>query len=69
MKSETALSRLREQKNITAMALARKAHIPKTSYYNYESGIKTPNIMSAIKIADALGVKDLRELWSVETTD
>lgn len=35
-------------------------------YQYYEAGKKEPGVRTAIRIADALGVKDLRELFGSE---
>lgn len=68
-------NRLKEQRlrpGLTQVQVARKAGITERGYQRYESDETSkqhcePSIKSAIKIADALGVVDLRELWN--TTD
>lgn len=66
MKPEN-LKSLRQQKGLTQVELAQKAGITETGYQNYEHGRREPKIGIALKIADALGVSDLRELWGYDT--
>ena len=51
---------------LTQAQVAKKAGITERGYQKYETnkGTQEPRILTAIKIAEALGVKDLRELWS-----
>ncbi|MBR4382560.1 MAG: helix-turn-helix transcriptional regulator [Selenomonadaceae bacterium] len=37
-------------------------------YQRYEQGRRTPSVLTAIRIADALGVTDVRELWDAKET-
>lgn len=69
MKYKTNLSELRTRLGITPMQMAKKLQIPKTNYYYYESGERIPRMNIGIKIADELGVKDLRELWPTALKD
>lgn len=39
-----------------------------TVYQRYEQGKRTPSVITAIRIANALGVVDLRELWDAKTS-
>lgn len=64
----------RQALGLTKTKLAEKANIPFKTYIRYEadltdSNYRTPNVLSAIKIADVLGVKDLHELWKTKTTN
>lgn len=62
---------LREKRlslGLTQAQLAGKAKTTLRSYRRYEADItnkehRLPDAVTAIRIADALGVKDLRELW------
>ena len=62
---------LREKRlslGLTQAQLAGKARTPLRSYRRYEADItnkehRIPDALTAIRIANALGVKDLRELW------
>ena len=47
----------------TQAQIAREAGIETISYQRYEYGSRIPNVRTAIRIADALGVVDLRELF------
>ena len=58
----------RRKLGLTQLQFAKKIAVPIRSYMRYESekgssDYRTPNVLTAIKIADALGVRDLRELW------
>ena len=64
---KTALKEYRLRIGLTQVQVADKASISERIYQKYESGDSkqrcVPNVLTAIKIADALGVRDLRELW------
>ena len=57
------LKEKRKAVGLTQQEVAKKVGITDTGYMNYEHGRREPKIGTAIKIADALGVRDLRELW------
>ena len=55
----------------TQAQIARKVGITERGYRRYEAndtskGTREPGVLTAIRIADALGVQDLRELWKHE---
>ncbi len=54
----------RTQKKLKQSDLAKAAGITVTSYQRIEYGTQRPSLDTALKIADALGVQDLRKLWS-----
>lgn len=54
----------RKQSGKTQAQVARETGISLAQYQNLEYGKSTPNIRTAIRIADALGVGDLRELFA-----
>lgn len=63
-----ALKEKRLRVGLTQAQIAQKANITERGYRRYEasSTAKTksvPDVLTAIKIADALGVENLRELW------
>ena len=63
----------RKSAGFTQAQLAKLAGITERGYRSYEASKNTarrsePNITVAIRIADALGVKDLRELWGSNPT-
>lgn len=58
------LIKARNTAALTQSEIARKIGITDTGYMNYEHGKREPKVSTAIKIADALGVENLRELWS-----
>lgn len=57
----------RMRKKLKQSDLAKAAGITVTSYQRIEYGTQRPSLDTALKIADALGVQDLRELWTVRT--
>ena len=63
-----SLQAKRQSMGLTQVQVAEKAGITARGYQRYEASkgskaYREPSITTAIKIADALGVKDLRELW------
>ena len=63
-----ALIATRKQSGKTQKQVATETDIATIAYQNYERGTRTPVVTTAIRIADALGVKDVRELWGVSMT-
>lgn len=59
----------REQSGKTQAQVAKEAGVSEVSYQLYEYDKREPGVRTAIRIADALGVKDLRELFGVATPD
>jgi len=55
------LKKLREEAKLSVPALVEKTGIPRTTIYNWESGIRTPPFDTLPKLAEALGVT-VREL-------
>ena len=51
----------------TQEQVAREAGICAQQYQKYEYGTREPGVRTAIRIADALGVSDLRELWGQQS--
>lgn len=56
----------REASGKTQKQVAKEAGIGERLYQEYEYNTRCPNVRTAILIADALGVVDLRELFSGE---
>ena len=59
----------REQSGKTQAQVAKEAKIGERLYQDYEYDKVEPGVRTAIRIADALGVKDLRELFEAATPD
>lgn len=60
----------RKSAGFTQAQLAKLAGVTERGYRSYEASENTnrrtkPDVITAIRIADALGVQDLRELWGV----
>lgn len=62
MKNENLIA-ARKQSGKTQKQVARETKIAEIAYQTYERGTRTPSVTTAIKIANALGVRNLRELW------
>ena len=60
------LQAAREKSGKTQSQVARESGIADRLYQSYEYGACEPGVRTAIRIADALGVKDLRELFGSE---
>ena len=63
MKKKTNLLVARVASGKTQRQVAQEAQINERAYQNYEYDENEPGIRTAIRIADALGVKDVRSLW------
>ena len=55
---------LRQSRHLTQKDKSRIAGCTVLCYQRYEYGQRKPDVQTAIRIADALGVQDLRMLWS-----
>lgn len=60
------LQKAREKCGKTQVQVAKEAGTTEQAYQRYEYGSCEPGVRTAIRIADALGVKDLRELFGSE---
>lgn len=58
------LVELRKQKSWSQAKLAEKAGINRTTYLNVEKG-RTPELFTAVSIATALGIEDLKTLREI----
>ena len=58
------LQAAREKSGKTQAQIAREAGVSEVTYQRYEYGIREPGVRTAIRIADALDVTDLRELFT-----
>ena len=63
MKLKTRLKEIREASGKTQLQIAEETGVTVRAYQRYEHGEQRPNVRTAIRIADALGVKDVRSLW------
>lgn len=57
------LQAAREKSGKTQAQVAKEAAVSETMYQRYEYGRNEPGVRTAIRIADALGVVDLRKLF------
>lgn len=60
------LKAAREKSGKTQAQVAKKARVTEAMYQRYEYALSEPGVRTAIRIADALGVQDLRELFAAE---
>lgn len=60
---DTRLKEIREASGKTQAQMAKETGVTVRAYQRYEHGEQRPNVRTAIRIADALGVKDVRSLW------
>lgn len=60
---KTNLKKIREEKGLTQVQIAEKANITERSYQRYESGERIPNVYTAQLIADALNVRNIKEIF------
>ena len=58
------LRAMRERSGKTQAQIAKSVGITEQTYQRYEYGMQVPSVRTAIRIADALDVTDLRELFS-----
>lgn len=68
MKVNKQIKNRREQIGLTQVQIAEKTGITVRAYQYIEADERIPNIRTAIRIADVLGVKDLRLLWGGNPT-
>ena len=62
MKNENLIA-ARKQSGKTQKQIATETESAEIAYQRYEYGMREPKVSTAIRIANALGVVDLRELW------
>lgn len=53
----------REQSGKTQAQVAKESGVSTMAYQNYEYGKREPGVRTAIRIADALGVGNVREIF------
>lgn len=64
----TKLQQARQKAGISQEKIAKTVGLTKLGYQNYEYGRREPRIGTAILIADALGIQDVRSLWGGNPT-
>lgn len=62
------LQNAREKSGKTQAQIAKEVGVSERAYQGYEYGQKEPGVRTAIRIADALNVIDLREIFQEPTT-
>ena len=65
-KEKNNLKESRQKVDKTQLQVAREVGICERVYQKYENSESLPNIKTAIKIANVLGINDLRMLWNVQ---
>jgi DNA-binding XRE family transcriptional regulator len=67
-KNTVRIEEFRKSKRILQREMADMLGLSERQYRRIEKGDCSPNAWEAIRIADRLGVKDLRLLWSCSST-
>lgn len=53
----------RDKSGMTQSQVAERSKVGERLYQDYEYGKREPGVRTAIRIADTLGVLDVRQLW------
>lgn len=61
-----ALQDARKASGKTQAQVAREVGVTEVMYQRYEYGLHEPGVRTAIRIADALGIEDIRVLFRTE---
>ena len=61
---ENRLKEIRLQQEKQQEEIADLAGVSRRTYIRYENGSISPNLVSAFRIADALGIDNLRDIWT-----
>ncbi len=64
---QTTLKEIREKRRLTQEEIAQKSKIALRSYQYYETGERVPDVLTAIRIANVLRIKDIRQLFGAGT--
>jgi DNA-binding XRE family transcriptional regulator len=67
-KNKVRIEEFRKSKRILQREMADMLGLSERQYRRIEKGDCSPNAWEAIRIADRLGVQDLRLLWSCSST-
>jgi DNA-binding XRE family transcriptional regulator len=67
-KNTVRIEEFRKSKRILQREMADMLGLSERQYRRIEKGVCSPNAWEAIRIADRLGVQDLRLLWSCSST-
>lgn len=65
---KTVIKDTREKRGLTQVQIAKKVGTSEVNYQRIERGVQEPGVGIAIRIADALGVENLRELFDSATS-
>jgi len=61
---ENRLKEIRLRQNRQQAEIADLAGVSRMTYIRYEKGSFSPNLALAFRIADALGIDNLRDIWT-----
>ena len=64
-----SLRNIRKERGLTQAQVAQQSGITVRAYQNYEAGERVPDVLTAIRIANTLRVKDVRKLFGAATPD
>lgn len=60
---ETALKKIRKEKGLTQVQVAKKAGITERNYQRIESGEQQPKVMTAMLIAQSLNIENIKDIF------
>ena len=63
VKYKTQLAAVREAKGLSREEVKEGLNICLRTLQRYEDGIRIPDVLTAIQLADKLKIRDLREIW------
>ena len=61
------IKEFRKNSTLRQKDMAKALNISIRQYSRIENGVSSPDIWTAIRIADLLGVKDIRKIWNTQT--
>lgn len=61
------IKEFRKNSTLRQKDMATALNISIRQYSRIENGVSSPDIWTAIRIADLLGVKDIRKIWNTHT--
>lgn len=68
MRNENLIA-ARKKSGKTQAQVAKENNIATIAYQSYERGTRTPKVTTAIKVANALGVRNFQEFCKLWSTD
>lgn len=60
---ETILKKVRKEKGLMQVQVAEKANVSIRAYQNYETSKRIPDVHTAQRIADVLGIENVKDIF------